>query len=132
MIDSSPACLCFSSFAFCRAKRKEFNSASSCERLVSDKDSKTQGNAHLFDVGVDSCRVAKLKGRGDVLLTGDLAHFQRNYDTDGVPSFNTDRADTLASLDRFKKMAANLKATVVIQHEPADIAKLPAFPQAAE
>lgn len=76
--------------------------------------------------------LVRLKGRGDVLLTGDLAHFQRNYDTDGVPGFNTDRADTLASFDRFKKMAANLKATVVIQHEPADVAKLPAFPQAAD
>jgi hypothetical protein len=28
-------------------------------------------------------------------------------------------------------MAKNLRAKVIIQHEPADIAKLPAFPQAA-
>jgi N-acyl homoserine lactone hydrolase len=49
-----------------------------------------------------------------------------------VPSFNHDRADTLASHDRFDRIARNLGAKVVIQHEPADIAKLPAFPQAAE
>jgi hypothetical protein len=49
-----------------------------------------------------------------------------------VPTFNYDRAETLASLDRFKKLADNLGATVIIQHEPADIKKLPAFPQAAE
>jgi N-acyl homoserine lactone hydrolase len=66
-----------------------------------------------------------------VLLTGDLAHFRENYDSDGVPSFNTNRADTLASLDRFKEIAANLKATVIIQHDPRDIGKLPAFPAAA-
>ncbi|HEX8388733.1 MAG TPA: N-acyl homoserine lactonase family protein [Sphingomonas sp.] len=76
--------------------------------------------------------LVRLKNKGPVLLTGDLAHFQENYDANGVPSFNTDRADTLASLDRFKKMAANLKATVIIQHEPADVAKLPAFPAAAD
>ncbi|ESZ88606.1 MAG: beta-lactamase [Blastomonas sp. CACIA14H2] len=67
-----------------------------------------------------------------VLLTGDLAHFSENYKSNGVPTFNYDRAETLASLDRFKKLADNLNATVIIQHEPADIKKLPAFPQAAE
>jgi energy-coupling factor transporter ATP-binding protein EcfA2 len=49
-----------------------------------------------------------------------------------VPSFNTDRAETLASLDRFKKLAANLKATVIIQHDMRDLGKLPAFPAAAK
>ena len=76
--------------------------------------------------------LVRLKSRGPVLLTGDLAHFHENYDTNGVPSFNTNRADTLASLDRFKKMAANLKATVIIQHDPRDVGKLPAFPRAAD
>ncbi|MGQ3230576.1 MAG: N-acyl homoserine lactonase family protein, partial [Blastomonas fulva] len=58
--------------------------------------------------------------------------FSENYASNGVPTFNVDRADTLASLDRFKKLADNLKATVIIQHEPADVGKLPTFPQAAE
>ena len=73
-----------------------------------------------------------LAGMGPVLLTGDQAHFQENYDSNGVPTFNTNRADTLASFDRFKVLAKNLKATVIIQHEPRDVAKLPAFPKAAE
>ncbi len=76
--------------------------------------------------------IVKLPGKGYVMLTGDLSHFAENYASNGVPSFNTNRADTLASLDRFKKTAANLKATVIIQHEPRDVAKLPAFPKAAE
>ena len=36
------------------------------------------------------------------------------------------------TVDRFRKMAANLKAIVIIQHDPRDIAKLPAFPKAAD
>lgn len=76
--------------------------------------------------------LVRLKEKGNVLLTGDLSHFHENYDSDGIPSFNTNRADSLASLDRFKKIAANLKATVVIQHDPRDIDKLPAFPNAAK
>jgi glyoxylase-like metal-dependent hydrolase (beta-lactamase superfamily II) len=68
---------------------------------------------------------------GPVLLTGDLYHFTEQVANRGVPPFNHDRADTLASMDRFDRMAKNLRAKVIIQHEPADIAKLPAFPQAA-
>lgn len=76
--------------------------------------------------------MVRLKEKGDVLLTGDLAHFQENYASNGVPSFNTDRAATLASLDRFKQIVANLKATVIIQHDQRDIAKLPVFPAFAK
>ena len=79
-----------------------------------------------------SSLLVRLKEKGPVLLTGDLAHFHENYDSNGVPSFNTDRGDTLASLDRFKKIAANLKATVIIQHDPRDTGKLPAFPASAK
>ena len=76
--------------------------------------------------------LVKLKEKGNVLITGDLAHFRENYDSNGVPTFNTSRADTLASLDRFKQLATNLHATVIIQHDARDIEKLPAFPAAAK
>ena len=75
--------------------------------------------------------LVRLRQMGPVLLTGDLAHFRENYEAMGVPSFNTQRAETLASLDRFKQIAANLKATVVIQHDARDVGKLPVFPAAA-
>src|ERR1700730_15107916 len=76
--------------------------------------------------------LVRLKDKGNVLLSGDLAHFQENYDSNGVPSFNTDHAATVASLDRFKKIAANLKATVIIQHDARDLGKLPVAPAAAK
>lgn len=76
--------------------------------------------------------LVKLKEKGSVLLAGDLAHFHENYETNGVPWFNSSRSETLASLDRFKKLAANLKATVIMQHDARDVNKLPAFPAAAK
>ena len=76
--------------------------------------------------------LVKLKEKGNVLISGDLVHFHENYDNNGVPWFNASRADTLASIDRFKKIAANFKATVIIQHDARDIGKLPAFPAAAK
>ena len=69
---------------------------------------------------------------GPVLLTGDLYHSTMAREKRGVPPFNTSRDETLASMDRFEKMAKELGAKVIIQHEPADIAKLPAFPAAAK
>lgn len=69
---------------------------------------------------------------GPVLLSGDLYHASEQVANRGVPSFNTDRADTLASFDRFQAIARNLRAKVIIQHEPSDIAKLPAFPKSAK
>jgi len=79
-----------------------------------------------------SALLVRLKEKGPVLLSGDLVHFRENYESVGVPSFNFDRAQSVASIERFKKLAANLKATVVIQHDIRDIERLPAFPIAAQ
>ena len=105
------------------------------EPLPGDKDVFGDGSVVMLNMpghtpGHHSLLV-KLKEKGTVLLSGDLAHFRENYDSNGVPTFNTNRADTLASLDRFKQLATNLHATVIIQHDARDIDKLPAFPAAA-
>ena len=49
-----------------------------------------------------------------------------------MPGFNFDRAQTIASIQRMKQLQKNLKATLIIQHDPRDIGKLPAFPAAAK
>jgi len=76
--------------------------------------------------------LVRLKDKGAVLLTGDLFHFRENYESSGQPWFNYDRAQTSASMDRFKTLAKNLNATVIIQHDRRDIEKLPLFPAAAK
>lgn len=78
-----------------------------------------------------SALLVRLKS-GPVLLSGDQYHFTEQVKNRGVPIFNVDRSDTLASHDRFDRIAANLKAKVIIQHEPSDVAKLPAFPKSAK
>jgi len=76
--------------------------------------------------------MVKLPQMGAVFIVGDLAHFRENYEANGVPTFNTDRAQTLASLERAKKIVAGAKATVIIQHDPRDLDKLPVFPASAK
>ena len=76
--------------------------------------------------------LVRLPQMGAVILVGDLVHFRENYETNGVPTFNSDRGQTLASIDRLKKIAAAHKATIIIQHDQRDIDRLPAFPAAAK
>ena len=75
--------------------------------------------------------LVKLKS-GPVLLTGDLYHSTIAREKRAVPGFNTSRDQTLRSMDSFEALAKKTGAKVVIQHEADDIAKLPAFPKAAE
>jgi N-acyl homoserine lactone hydrolase len=76
--------------------------------------------------------MVRLPQTGAVILVGDLVHFRENYETNGVPMFNSDRGQTLASIDRLKKIVDAHKATVIIQHDQRDIGKLPAFPAGAK
>lgn len=79
-----------------------------------------------------SSLLVKLPQTGAVILVGDAIHFRENYDAFGVPGFNYDRAQTVASIERIKQLAANLKGTVIIQHDARDVGKLPAFPASAK
>jgi len=75
--------------------------------------------------------LVRLPQQGAVLLTGDLYHFTEQVRNAGVPSFNADRADTIASFARFQAIARSLDARIIIQHEANDIGRLPAFPESA-
>lgn len=75
--------------------------------------------------------LVRLKDSGPVLLSGDAVHFAENWKMRGVPGFNTSRAESLASMDRLERIARQLKARLIIQHEPADVTKLPPFPRPA-
>lgn len=79
----------------------------------------------------ETALLVRLKETGPVLLSGDVVHFEAQIARRGVPGFNTDRADSLASLDRLTGIAEELDATLVIQHEPDHVSRLPAFPASA-
>jgi glyoxylase-like metal-dependent hydrolase (beta-lactamase superfamily II) len=70
----------------------------------------------------------KLQKNGTVLLSGDLYHLRDSRKLRLVPSVNYERADTLASMDRFERIAKNTKARVVVQHDAEDFRSLPKFP----
>ena len=106
------------------------------EGVVGDKDLFGDGSVIMVDLHGHTPGhhglLVRLPKTGAVLLSGDVAHFRENLASDGVPTFNVDRADSLAAMDRFRKLAASLKAVAIIQHDARDVGKLPAFPQGAE
>ncbi|GGI56132.1 N-acyl homoserine lactonase family protein [Winogradskyella haliclonae] len=71
----------------------------------------------------------KLENAGNILLTGDLYHFQENRDSRGVPSFNFDVEMTLKSMDAFEAFAKENNADVYIQHSKDDFNRLPKYPK---
>jgi N-acyl homoserine lactone hydrolase len=79
-----------------------------------------------------SSLLVKLPQKGAVILSGDAMHFHENFNAFGVPAFNFDRAQTVASMERLKKIADNAKATVIIQHDARDVEKLPLYPASAK
>ncbi|MEI7444662.1 MAG: N-acyl homoserine lactonase family protein [Burkholderiales bacterium] len=106
------------------------------EPLTADKDVFGDGSVIILrtpgHTPGHSMLLVRLKETGPVLLSGDAVHFRENYEGDGVPGFNFDRAQTLASIQRIRQIEKNLKATLIIQHDPRDIGKLPAFPAGAK
>jgi glyoxylase-like metal-dependent hydrolase (beta-lactamase superfamily II) len=73
-----------------------------------------------------------LANAGTVLLTGDMYHMAESRADRRVPVFNTDRVQTLASMDMIEALAAETNARIVRQHVPEDFAALPTFPAALD
>jgi len=67
---------------------------------------------------------------GPVLLSGDMYHFYENRENGIVPQFNHDIPQSELSIKAFEAFATETGATVYIQHEPADFAKMPIAPNA--
>jgi N-acyl homoserine lactone hydrolase len=106
------------------------------EALTLDKDVFEDGSVIVLrtpgHTPGHSSLLVKLPQMGAVILTGDAIHFRENTKSSGVPAFNYDRAQTVASVERLNNIATNLKATLVIQHDARDIEKLPVFPAFAK
>lgn len=76
--------------------------------------------------------LVRLPGYGPALLSGDLYHLKEAREKRTVPEGNTDRDQTLASMDLIEELARANGAKVIRQHVPDDFASMPAFPMAAE
>jgi N-acyl homoserine lactone hydrolase len=112
--------------------------------LRSNRTVKLQGDYDVFGDG--SVRILSSPGhtpghqsllvqlpkRGPVLLTGDAAHFRDNWDNRRTPVQNFDKEQTVQSIDKLARIAAENKAEIWINHDAAQTATLPQSPNYVE
>ena len=102
--------------------------------VVGDSDVFGDGSVILISTpghtpGHESLMV-HLQHSGFIILSGDVAHLESNFEHDIVPSLNTDRAQSIASMDRVRGLIKTYQATFFINHDKqqADTLKLiPAY-----
>jgi N-acyl homoserine lactone hydrolase len=71
-----------------------------------------------------------LKNSGFIVLSGDVVHLEENFENSIVPSLNTDKAESIASMDKIRRLMATYKAALFINHDKSQtdgLKLLPAF-----
>ena len=63
------------------------------------------------------------------MLSGDAVHFKSNWENRRVPSVNTDKDQTLASMERIADVLAREKAQLWINHDKAQRDTLKMVPE---
>jgi glyoxylase-like metal-dependent hydrolase (beta-lactamase superfamily II) len=71
-----------------------------------------------------------LRNSGFVILSGDVVHLEENFEKNIVPSLNTNKAESIASMEKVRQLIVTYKARLFINHDKkqTDTLKLlPAF-----
>jgi glyoxylase-like metal-dependent hydrolase (beta-lactamase superfamily II) len=70
-----------------------------------------------------------LNNSGFIILSGDVVHLEENFEKNTVPSLNTDKAASIASMDRVRRMIVTYKAKFFINHDKAQSDTLKLLPE---
>src|ERR1700730_2074648 len=70
-----------------------------------------------------------LKNSGFIILSGDVVHSEENFEKNRVPSLNTNKAESIASMEKIRLMIATYKATLFINHDKKQTDKLKLLPE---
>ena len=69
-----------------------------------------------------------LRNSGFIVLSGDVVHLEENFEKNIVPSLNTDKPESIASMERVRQLIATYKATLFINHDKRQTDKLRLIP----
>jgi glyoxylase-like metal-dependent hydrolase (beta-lactamase superfamily II) len=58
-----------------------------------------------------------LNNSGFIVLSGDVVHSKENFEKNIVPSLNTNKAESIASMEKIRQMIPMYKATLFINHD---------------
>jgi N-acyl homoserine lactone hydrolase len=69
-----------------------------------------------------------LKNAGFIILSGDVVHMEKSFVKNIVPSLNTNKKESLASMEKVRQMIATYKAALFINHDKKQEDKLRLLP----
>lgn len=102
------------------------------ELIAGDVDLFRDGSVTLISTpghtpGSQSLMVHLAKS-GYVVLSGDVAHLEDNFERDIVPSLNVDKRESIESMDRIKQIMAEYDAQLFINHDKHQTDQLKLLP----
>src|SRR5260370_3894677 len=100
--------------------QKPFSPDHKSQLIEGDKDLLGDGSLTILSTpghtpGHQSLLV-HLEKTGDVVLSGDVVHFQSNWDNRRVPDFNYDKAQSSASMEKIARVLDEKHAQLCINH----------------
>jgi glyoxylase-like metal-dependent hydrolase (beta-lactamase superfamily II) len=69
-----------------------------------------------------------LKNSGFIILSGDVVHSEENFERNIVPSLNTNKEESIASMEKVRQLIAIYKAALFINHDKKQTDKLKLLP----
>jgi len=69
-----------------------------------------------------------LRNSGYIILSGDVVHLQENFAKNIVPTLNTDKAQSIASMARVRQLMTTYKAPLFINHDKRQTDQLKLLP----
>jgi N-acyl homoserine lactone hydrolase len=69
-----------------------------------------------------------LRNSGFIMLSGDVVHLQENFEKNVVPSLNTDKTASVASMARVRQLIATYHARLFINHDKRQTDQLKLLP----
>lgn len=69
---------------------------------------------------------------GALLLTGDAVHFREQLESRQPSGNHVDKVRGVQSIDRMLLIERHVPARIIVQHDPGDIGRLPAFPKSSK
>jgi N-acyl homoserine lactone hydrolase len=70
-----------------------------------------------------------LRNSGFIILSGDVAHLEGNFEDNIVPSLNTSKPESIASMDRVRRLIKTYKAKFFINHDKSQTDTLKLIPE---
>jgi len=100
---------------------KSFSTEHKAQLIEGDNDLFDDGSLTILSTpghtpGHQSLLV-RLKKTGYVILSGDAVHFQSNWENGRVPAFNTDKAQSVLSMEKIARTIADKHAQLWINHD---------------